>query len=129
MLTRLALRLIVVGVIIAVAARVVPGVDVHGGFVWYLWLALIYSVVNLILGPIFRLVSLPLIAMTLGLFLLVINAAMLEITAAISDRLTINHFGSAVLAGLVIAVFSWLADLLLPVELKSRKKRRRARRR
>jgi putative membrane protein len=129
MLARLAVRLVVVAVIVAVAARIVPGLNVRGGFVWYLWLALIYSAVNLILGPIFRLLAIPLIVFTLGLFLLVINAAMLEITAAITDHLTIDSFGDALLGGLVISVFSWVAELLLPPRMKSRKSRRRARRR
>ena len=80
-----------------------------------LWIALIFSVVNLILGPVFRLLSLPLIVVTLGLFLLVVNAALLAITAAVSSHLTVDNFGSAVLGGFLIAVFSWLAELLLPV--------------
>ncbi|MCL2395036.1 MAG: phage holin family protein [Acidimicrobiaceae bacterium] len=128
MLARLVVRLVVLAAIIAGAARIVPGVHVHGGFFWYVWLALIYSVVNLILGPIFRLLALPLIAMTLGLFLLVINAAILEITAVISDRLTLDNFGSAVLGGLVIAVFGCVAEFLLPARMKNRRRRRRARR-
>lgn len=122
-LARLVVRLVVMAVVIAVAARIVPGLNVHGGFLWYVWLALIYSAINLILGPIFRLLSLPFIILTLGLFLLVINAAMLEITAAISSHLTINNFGDAVLGGLVISVFSWIAELLLPPKLRSRRRR------
>ena len=73
------------------------------------------AIVNLILGPVFRLLSLPLIVVTLGLFLLVVNAALLAITAAVSSHLTVDNFGSAVLGGFLIAVFSWLAELLLPV--------------
>ncbi len=125
MLLRLAVRLIVLAVIIAAATRLVPGLNVHGGFIWYVWLAAIFSVVNLILGRIFRLLSLPLIVLTLGLFLLVINAAVLEITAAISQHLTIDNFGAAVLGGLVIAVFSWIAELLLPAKMKKRSRRSR----
>ncbi len=114
MIVRLAIRLVVLAVIIGVVARIVPGIHVIGGFVWLLWLALIFSAVNLILGPIFRLLSLPLIVVTLGLFLLVVNAALLAITAGLSDHLNIDNFGSAVLGGFLIALFSWLAELLLP---------------
>ena len=85
-----------------------------GASAWYVWVALIFSVVNMILGPIFRLLSLPLIVLTLGLFLLVVNAALLGITAALSSHLAVDSFGDAVLGGLLIAVFSWLAELLLP---------------
>lgn len=127
MLVRFAVRLVVLAAIIALAVRVVPGLTVHGHFVWYVWLALIYSVVNLILGPILRLISLPVILLTLGLFLIVINAAILEITAAISSHLSIRNFGDAVLGGLIIAIFSWVAELLLPARLQNRKNRRRTR--
>ena len=50
-----------------------------------------------------------------GGFLLVVNAALLAITAAVSSHLTVDNFGSAVLGDFLIAVFSWLAELLLPV--------------
>jgi putative membrane protein len=125
MLLRLATRLIVLAVIIDVVARIVPGIHVHGGFGWYVWLALLFSVVNLVLGPIFRLLAFPLIVLTLGLFLLVVNAALLAITADLSKHLDINSFGAAVLGGFLIAFFSWLAEWLLPPRLKRRPPDRR----
>ena len=114
MLLRAAFRILVLALIIAAVTEIVPGIHVYGGFGWYVWVALIFSVVNMILGPIFRLLSLPLIVLTLGLFLLVVNAALLGITAALSSHLAVDSFGAAVLGGLLIAVFSWLAELLLP---------------
>jgi putative membrane protein len=115
MIIRLAVRLVVLAAIIGVVARIVPGIHVRGGFAWLLWLALLFSVVNLIVGPVFRLLSLPLIVLTLGLFLLVVNAGLLAITAGLSAHLDVDDFGSAVLGGFLIALFSWLAELLLPV--------------
>ncbi len=115
MLLRLLIRLVVVAAIIGVAARIVPGIHVHGGFGAYLWIAVLFSVVNAILGPVLRLLSLPLVLLTLGLFLLVVNAALLAVTAGLSSHLAVDSFGAAVLGGLVIAVLSWLAELLLPV--------------
>jgi putative membrane protein len=123
-LGRLAIRLIVVAVIIGIVAAIVPGIHVHGGFVWLLWIALIFSLVNLILGPILHLLSLPLIILTLGLFLLLINAAMLAITAGLTKHLDVDSFGAAVLGGLLIAVFSWLAELILPIRPRRRKRAR-----
>jgi len=120
MLLRLAVRLIVLAVIIGVVARIVPGIHVHGSFVWLLWIALIFSLVNLILGPIFRLISLPFMIVTLGLILLVVNAALLGITAALTTHLTVAGFGAAVLGGLLIAVFSWLAELVLPIRRRGK---------
>ena len=116
----LALRLVVLAAIIDLTARIVPGIHVHGGFGWLLWVAVIFSVVNLILGPLFHLLSLPFIILTLGLFLLVVNAALLAITAGLSSHLDIDNFGSAVLGGLLIAVFSWLAEVLLPLRRRGK---------
>jgi putative membrane protein len=79
----------------------------------YLWLGLLFGVVNAVVGPVLRLLSLPFVVLTLGLFLLLINAALLGITAAISDRLQIDGFLTAVLGGLILAVVGWGADRLL----------------
>jgi putative membrane protein len=118
MLARLALRLVVLAVIIGLVAGIVPGIDVHGGFVSLIWISVIFSLVNLILGPLFRLLSLPLIVITFGLFLLIVNAALLAITAGLSDHLDIDDSWAAVLGALLIAVFSGLAELVLPLRAR-----------
>ncbi len=99
---------------------VLPGLDVVpnpegplGEFGTYLWIALIFGVVNAIVGPVLRLLSLPFVLLTLGLFLLVVNAALLGLTAALTDRLAIDGIGTAVIGGLVLAVAGWVADQLL----------------
>ena len=120
MLGRLAVRLVTLAVVIGLVAWIVPGIHYHGGFLWLFWVAIIYAVVNMILGPLFKLLSLPLIVLTLGLFLLVVNAALLAITAAFTSHLDIDSFGAALLGGLLIAVFSWLGELLLPARGRSR---------
>jgi putative membrane protein len=101
-------------------ADVLPGLQVHpnangplGEFGTYLWIALIFGIVNAIVGPILRLLSLPFVLLTLGLFLLVINAALLGLTAALTTRLDIAGFGTAVIGGLILAVAGWVADQLL----------------
>ena len=78
----------------------------------YLWIALVFAVVNAVVGPVLRLISFPFVLVTLGLFLLVVNAALLGITAAVTDRLQIDGFGSAVLGGLLLAIGGWVADQL-----------------
>jgi putative membrane protein len=79
----------------------------------YLWIGLIFGVVNALVGPILRLLSLPFVLLTLGLFLLVVNAALLGITAALTDRLTVDGFLTAVLGGLILAIVGWVADQVL----------------
>jgi putative membrane protein len=78
----------------------------------WLWIALIFALVNAVVGPILRLLSLPFVLLTLGLFLLVVNAALLGITAALTDRLQVDGFGTAILGGLLLAVGGWVADQL-----------------
>jgi putative membrane protein len=99
---------------------VLPGLDVVenpegplGAFGTYLWIGLLFGVVNALVGPILRLLSLPFVLLTLGLFLLVVNAALLGLTAALTDRLTVDGFGTAVIGGLILAVAGWVADQLL----------------
>jgi putative membrane protein len=99
--------------------EVLPGLTVHpneallGGYGTYLWIGLLFGIVNAIVGPILRLLSLPFVVLTLGLFLLVINAALLGLTALITDRLEVDGFLTAILGGLILAVAGWLADQLL----------------
>jgi len=113
-------------VILAVAFYVLTKFDVLNGlnvlpnpdgplgeYGTYLWIGLIFGVVNAIAGPVLRLLSLPFVVLTLGLFLLVINAALLGLTAAISDRLTVDGFGTALIGGLILALVGWAADQLL----------------
>jgi putative membrane protein len=99
---------------------VLPGLDVAenpdgplGIYGTYLWIGLIFGVVNAVVGPILRLLSLPFVLLTLGLFLLIVNAALLGLTAALSDRLAIDGIGTAVIGGLILAVAGWVADQLL----------------
>src|SRR3954469_5398157 len=115
MLVRLLLRLVVLAVVIALVAWLVPGIDVHGGFGWLLWIALLWSVINAVVGLFLRLLTLPLIVITLGLFLIVVNAALIAITAGLTAHLDCDSFGAALLGGLLIGVFSWLAELILPM--------------
>ena len=123
---KFAVRVVVLAVIIYVVTRLVDGIEVIGNDEGtfgrtgtYLWVALLFALVNSVVGPVVRLLALPFVILTLGLFLLVINAAMLGLTAALSDRFTVDGFVPAVLGGLLIAVFSWIAELLLPLKVRA----------
>lgn len=124
-LTRFGLRVGVLAVIVYVVTLLYSGVQVVenpdgalGAAGTYLWVALLFALVNSILGPVLRLLSLPLVVLTLGLFLIVINAVLLGITAGVSDRLDVAGLGGAVIGGLLIALFSWGAELVLPLRKK-----------
>jgi putative membrane protein len=119
-LLRLLLRIVVLAVIVGIVAAILPGIHVHGGFGSLVWIAIIFSVVNAVLGPIFRLFGLPFTILTLGLFLFVIDAALLAITAGLSSHLDVDNFWWALLGGFLISVFSAIAELLLPLRPKNR---------
>ena len=123
---RFALRVVVLAGIIYVVTQLVTGITVVGNpdgtfgeTGTFLWVALLFAVVNSIVGPVVRLLSLPFVVLTLGLFLLVVNAAMLGITAAVSDRLQVDGFWTAIVGGFLIALFSWIAELVLPLKVKA----------
>ena len=89
-----------------VATALIPGIDVKGGFTTYLWVALLFGLLNATLGSLLKLLTLPAVILTLGLFLVVVNAAMLMLVARWSDKLDVNNFWSAVFAALVISIVS-----------------------
>jgi putative membrane protein len=99
---------------------VLPGLDVHpneagplGAFGTYLWIALIFGVVNAIVGPILRLLSLPFVLLTLGLFLLVINAAMLGLVALLLAGFQVSGFWTAIGGALIVSLTGWVASGLI----------------
>lgn len=123
--SRFLLRVVVLAIIIYVVTYLYSGVTVVanpsgtlGRAGTYLWVALLFALVNSIIGPVLRLLSLPIVVLTLGLFLLVVNAILLAITAGLSERLEVNGFTGAVVGGFLIALFSWGAEMVLPLRVK-----------
>ena len=80
--------------------------------------AAIFGVVNLLVKPIVKLLSLPFIILTLGLLLFVINALMLMLTSWIAGKLDVpfhvEGFGTALLGALIITIVSWFLNAVLP---------------
>jgi putative membrane protein len=98
------LRLIVNAIALAVTAALLPGIHIRDDSIGTLLIvAFIFGVVNAIIKPILIILSCPLVILTLGLFLLVVNGIMLLITDAIAgNRLEIDTFWWAVLGGLIM---------------------------
>ncbi|MGW0698127.1 phage holin family protein [Streptomyces sp. NPDC002867] len=93
--------------------------DSTGKKAWSLILvALIFGLVNFLVKPVVKLLTLPLFILTLGLITLVINALMLLLTSWLADELDLNFhvegFWTAVLGGLIISVVSWALNVVLP---------------
>ena len=89
-----------------VATAIIPGIDVMGGFTTYLWVALLFGLLNATLGSFLKLLTLPAVILTLGLFLVVINAAMLMLVSRWSEKLEVESFWSAILAAVVISLIT-----------------------
>jgi putative membrane protein len=120
---RLLVRLLATAVALAVAAGLVDGISVGPGTnreraLTLLGVAIIFGLVNAIVRPILRLLTLPLVVLTLGLFLLVLNALMLLLTEWIAEQFDlafqVDGFWSAVLGALIITVVSFLINIVLP---------------
>jgi len=102
-------RLFVVALGLWLASELVPGIEVRGG--WTLvGAATLLGVVNAVVRPVLVVLTLPITILTLGLFLLVINAATLGLVAAMFSGFVINGFWSAVLGALVVSLTGWLAS-------------------
>ncbi|MFP5282571.1 MAG: phage holin family protein [Actinomycetes bacterium] len=90
-----------------------------------LLVALIFGVVNAVVKPIFTLVTVPVVLLTLGLFLLVINALMLLLTAWLAEQVglgwRVEGFGTAVLGGVIVGVVSFVLNAFVPERRRSRR--------
>jgi putative membrane protein len=93
------------------ATQLVPGIEVRGVFSLLL-AALIFGLVNAVIRPPLILLSLPLTLLTFGLFLLVVNAAMLGLTAWVLPGFSVDGFWPAVWGAIVVSVMSWAARRL-----------------
>ena len=114
---RLIVRFLVIAVAVWLVAAYVPGVTVEeGGLVSYLVIAAIFAAVNLLVRPVLKLLSFPLLVVTLGLFLIVINAALFGLTALLTDRLEVDGIGPAVIASLIISLVTWIGDNVLGLD-------------
>lgn len=115
---RILIRLVINAVALWVAAYLVPGIEFVGDnqFVTVLIVAVVFGLVNAFIKPIVKLLSLPARIVTLGLFGLIINTAMLALTAWILDQLTIDGFIPAFLGALIISVVSVVLGFLVPDE-------------
>ena len=97
---------------LAIAARLVDGITYDAPMTLFL-AALLLGLVNALLRPLLILLTLPLTVLTFGLFLLVINAAMILLVSRIIPGFQVAGFTPALLAALITGVTSWAAYMLL----------------
>jgi putative membrane protein len=106
------LRLLVSALGLWLAAVLVPGIEVYGAWT-LLGAALLLGIVNAVVRPLLVILTFPVTILTLGLFLLVINAAMLGLVAWMFDGFTISGFWAAFFGAIVVGVTGWLASAFI----------------
>lgn len=106
------LRLLIVALGLWLASELVPGIEVNGVGT-LLAAALLLGIVNAVVRPVLIILTLPATIFTLGLFLLVINAAMLGLVAWMFDNFTIAGFWPALFGSIVVSITGWLASYLI----------------
>ena len=107
----LIVRLFINAFALVLMTLIVPGLDL-AGFSTAIIAALVWGLVNTLVRPIFSFFTFPLQLLTLGLFTLVINGAMLALTAKLVPGFTIRNFYSAFIGAIVLSIISLLLTQL-----------------
>ncbi|MFN2133243.1 MAG: phage holin family protein [Anaerolineae bacterium] len=131
---RLLMRWAITAFALFVAAWLVPGISVDsGGWVIYAAMAVILGLVNAIVRPVLKLLTCPLIVLTLGLFTLVINALTLWLSSLIATNwfhlnFSVRSFWAALLGSVIVSVVSVLLSVFVPDDDERARRRRQQRR-
>ncbi len=122
-MSRFLLRWAINAIALYVAVALVPGIQPQSqNWLSFIWLALIFGVVNAFLGPLLKFLTCPLILLTLGLFSLIINALLFIVAGRIGTAFgvgfTVDSFWSALLGSIVVSLVSVILSLILGDERK-----------
>jgi putative membrane protein len=112
------LQILVNAAALWVAVAIVPGLKWSGEEWWkFLLVAIVFSLVNSYVKPILRIITIPISILTLGVFLLVLNALLLLLVSAISGELHLGFkvadFGAALLGSIVISIVGWILSMVV----------------
>ena len=116
---KMIIRWVVIALALFAAAYLVPGIRVADPNAWtvYAIMAVVLGLVNAVVRPILSLLSCPFIILTLGVFILVINAVSFLLAARIAEALGVgffvDNFWSALLGSLVVSVVSIFFNVFL----------------
>ena len=121
-MTKLLLRLVINMLALYAAMALVPGIEAQSeNWLSFIWLALIFGLINALLRPLLMLLTCPLIILTLGLGTLLINTLLFYLAGVIGQAFnvgfTVDGFWPAFLGALVVSIVSMALSLLLRDEL------------
>ncbi len=110
-------RILVNAAALWVATRIVPGVSYDGGWGAMFGVAILFGIVNATIRPVTKVLTFPIIIVTLGLFALVVNGLMLWLTSAISNALGLGFhvagFWPAFWGALVVSIVSTILSIVI----------------
>jgi putative membrane protein len=109
-MSTLLVRIITNGLGLYIAQWLVPGFVMNGGLKEYVLAALVLALLNMLVKPLVKLISLPLIVLTLGLFTIVINALMLWVVDYQFSFVVIHSYTALFLATLVVSAVNMLSN-------------------
>lgn len=114
---RFLLRLLATAAALWVAVVLVPGITYTGGVLGLLGVALVFGFVNAVIRPILKVLTCPLVVLTLGLFVFILNAFLLWVTAEMAQALglgfDVTGFWAALVGALIVAIVSTVLNLFV----------------
>jgi putative membrane protein len=125
-MSRFILRWVINAAALFAAIALLPGIELPAGAGWIslLWLALIFGLVNALVRPVLKMLSCPLILLTFGLFVLVINTLLFALTGWIGGQFGVGFiiadpwFWNSFLGALIVSLVSMILSGVLKDELK-----------
>ena len=112
------MRILITAIALWAATRLVSGITYQGNWLGLAGVALVFGLLNSFVRPILNLLALPLVIVTLGFFIFVLNALMLMLTSALSSKLGIDFhvagFWPAFWGAIVVGIVSFLLSIFLP---------------
>jgi putative membrane protein len=119
-LVRWALNALGLWIAVRILGTGYSNVDVTAGFWGFILAGLIFSLINSFLKPLFVIVSLPAILLTLGLFTLVLNGVLVYISIAISPGISMS-FGNSIITGIILSLINYIVSAAM--EIRAEKSR------
>jgi len=106
------IHILITALLLVVIAKIVSGIDISN---WSaaIFAAIVLGIVNAVIKPILIILTIPITLLTLGLFLLVINALMLWLAAGLVRGVKISGFGYALLGSILLSIFNALIGVFI----------------
>ncbi|MAU13428.1 MAG: hypothetical protein CL607_26655 [Anaerolineaceae bacterium] len=111
------IRVIISAIAITITAALLPGITLANDTIGtVLIIGLVFGIVNAIVKPLLIFLTCPAVIVTLGLFILVINGAMLMLTASFVDALQIDGWGTAIVGGIIMSIVTMIFESIMGLD-------------